>query len=360
MYRGKHIAVVCNYQLKTNRIGSMDRFFIAFDVACKAKGLTVAWFFPKSEQIALYKSINFYSNDNSSVEALFLNHIENNKTNYDYVFTHFTELFTPFYKKVKHTLNCKILAVDHMSRPIGGFPFKKRIKRKIKYFIYRNYIDTVIAVSQYIKNQNIKDYSVTLESKIKVVYNGIDAELFQDLKESTESTKVNFIVVSHLVSEKGIQDLLLALSKLDDETRSKINVDVYGAGIYKSVLLKLTDQYNLSNVVNFNGSIANVHSMYGQYDYMIQPTYMEAFSLSILESLFSKVPVITTSVGGNVEIIKDGINGYLFEPKQVEALKNILINICNNNLTLREYDIYDSIRSKFSLNTMVENYIKLL
>ncbi|GAA4975971.1 glycosyltransferase family 4 protein [Algibacter aquimarinus] len=360
MYKGKHIAVVCNYQLKHNRIGSMDRFFLAFDAACKTKGLSVHWFFPKSEQIEFYKNISFYSDNVSSVETLFLNHIEKRSHNYNYVFTHFIELFTPFYKKIRQQVNCKTFAVDHMSRPINGFPLKKKIKRKIKYLVYRNYIDKVVAVSHYIKNQNINDYSFTLKSKIEVIYNGIDTKLFNNSKQKQESEKINFIVVSHLVYEKGIQDLLLALNKLDEVTLSKINIDIYGEGIYKSVLLDLTDRYNLSHIISFKGSVANVYNMYWQYDFMIQPTYMEAFSLSILESLFSKVPVITTNVGGNVEIIQDGINGYLFIPKQVEVLKNIMKDICDNKVFLKDSDIYEEIRNEFALETMVDNYIKLL
>ena len=54
MHKGNHIAVVCNYQLKNNRIGSMDRFFIAFNKVCIDKGYIVDWFFPKSKAIELF------------------------------------------------------------------------------------------------------------------------------------------------------------------------------------------------------------------------------------------------------------------------------------------------------------------
>lgn len=362
MHKRNYIAVVCNYQLKNNRIGSMDRFFIAFNKACIDNGYIIDWFFPKSKKNELYHKVNLYSDSDSNIETLFLNHINTTKPNYNYVFTHFIELFTPFYKKVKDELDCKIIAVDHMSRPIDGFSLKKKVKRKVKYFMYGKYIDKVIAVSQYIKSQNLKDYSNSLKNKTDVIYNGINLELYgtQNQAKSKVSSKFNFIVVSHLVYEKGIQDLILALSKLDKEIFKRITVDVYGEGIYKSVLVDLVNASSLSDIFSFKGSVDNLYSMYVNYDYMIQPTYMEAFSLSILESLFSNVPVITTTVGGNVEIIKQGINGYLFEPKNREELKEILINICDNKLTLEESNIYDEIRRKYTLDIMVDNYLKLL
>ncbi len=340
----------------------MDRFFIAFNKACIEKGYVVDWFFPKSKKNELYDEINFYSDNDSSVEALFLNHINETEVSYNYVFTHFIELFTPFYKEVKSKLDCKIITVDHMSRPLGGFSLKKKIKRKIKYFMYNGYIDKVVAVSQYIKSQNLKDYSYGLKSKIDVIYNGIDVKLYHNSNQtgSKESSKFKFILVSHLVFEKGIQDLIRAVSKVEEKTQNNITIHIYGEGIYKSELMNLVNVLKLEDVFNFKGSVDNLYALYYEYDYMIQPTYMEAFSLSILESLFSNVPVITTAVGGNVEIIEDGVNGYLFEPKNIEELKDILISICDNKIRLEESNIYEEIRNEYTLDIMVDNYLKLL
>ena len=70
--------------------------------------------------------------------------------------------------------------------------------------MFGKYIDKVIAVSQYIKSQNLKDYSSKLKGKAEVIYNGIEVALYQTSNESKpkESSKLNFIVVSHLVYEK--------------------------------------------------------------------------------------------------------------------------------------------------------------
>jgi len=92
---------------------------------------------------------------------------------------------------------------------------------------------------------------------------------------------------------------------------------------------------------------------------MLQPTYMECFSLSILESLLSNVPVITTKVGGNAEVIIPGKNGWLFEATDVERLTEIIENILSGAFSIKE-DVYKEIEEKYSLELMVENHIKLL
>jgi len=60
----------------------------------------------------------------------------------------------------------------------------------------------------------------------------------------------------------------------------------------------------------FFGSSPKLNQIYSKYDYMIQPTYMECFSLSILESLSANVPVITTTVGGNEKVIVEDVNRF--------------------------------------------------
>jgi glycosyltransferase involved in cell wall biosynthesis len=362
MHKIIRIAVICNYQIKDNRIGSMDRFFLAFDKTCKTKGYAVDWFFPKSKKNEFYSEVNFYSDNDSSVECLFLNRLKNNNPEYNYVFTHFVELFTPFYKKLKQELNCKVFSVDHMSRPLGGFSFKKKLKRKLKYLMYGKYIDKIIAVSQYIKAENLKDFSNKLTKRIEVVHNGIDIDLYEirNRSKQKEVPSIKFIIVSHLVYEKGIQDLIQALNQLDSQLLNKISVDIYGEGVYEKTLLNLVNKFDLEDVINFKGSIPNVYSKYANYNYMIQPTYMEAFSLSILESLCSNVPVITTTVGGNLEVVKHGINGYLFEPKNINQLKELLIKVCNENLILGDSDFCAEIRNQYALDIMVDKYLKLI
>ena len=92
---------------------------------------------------------------------------------------------------------------------------------------------------------------------------------------------------------------------------------------------------------------------------MIQPTYMECFSLSILESLASNVPVITTTVGGNLEVVTHGINGFIFEPSDINALTELLKNILLGKLAITT-ETNSIIEHHFNLEQMVTNHINLV
>ena len=101
----------------------------------------------------------------------------------------------------------------------------------------------------------------------------------------------------------------------------------------------------------------------GSCDFGISPTLIENLSNAIIEGLFLNVPFVTFNVGGNVEIIKDGVNGFivpyldidtlidkavlLIEDRQIlKMMKNktssIINNIVNNDLVLKKYqEVFD-------------------
>ena len=359
----QHIAVVCNYILKPDRIGGMDRFFVAYDAAAKKRGFKISWFFSDYNAFEFYNQLDISSaKGKMNVELYFLDHLRQNPNKYTFLVTHFTSLCSSFYKKVKDNTSIqKIVVVDHNPRPLNGFPLKKQLKNRLKGWAYQKYIDLFIGVSNYTVDHIIKDLGSQVHKKTKCIYNGIDTSViqFKNTIEDSIEKPIKFIVVSHLRYSKGIQDLFEALGKLPESELRKITIVIYGEGPMKEMLIQQMNDVNLNEFVSFKGSSSNINNLLCQYDYLLQPTHMECFSLSILESLAANVPVITTTVGGNPEIIKDGKNGYLFEAKNIQQLKSILSEIINNKKGI-DGETRGLIESEFNLGQMVNNHINLL
>lgn len=353
----KNIAVVCNYVLRSDRVGGMDRFYKLYNQTLIEKGYNIDWYFTNYTPFSFFNEMNIYSAKGNSVEQLFIKKNSNKIKNYVVVVTHFTELCTSFYKDVNQLYpKAKVIAVDHNPRPLEGFSLKKRVKKRISGLLYGKYIHQFIGVSQYTVNHILKDYGFYLNKKTKVIYNGIDTRVFV---KSNKEFNNKFIVASHLRESKGIQDLLKALSLIQKEKLKGVIIDIYGEGPYEQKLIEITDEYNLKNVVFFKGSSSKLNELFCLYSYMIQPTYMECFSLSILESLSANIPVITTTVGGNLEIVQDGENGFIYEPGNFKALQKIL-----EEIILKEKKIVGDtsilIKEKYFLEKMVIKHIKLL
>ncbi len=342
-----------------NRVGGMDYFYWQFNKDIKNVGHQIDWFFPNLENHGEYSGLNIYSSENSSVESKFLEVIKNR--NFDYIFCHFLELCTPFFRKVKKQLpNCKIIAVDHNPRPLNGYSLKKRFEKRIKGFLFGKFIDFFVGVSDYTIKEIEKDFGKLLKSKLLVIFNGILIENIK-IRENRNSANLKFLTACHLRYSKGIQDLILAVNELSESIKTNLIIDVFGDGDYKIELLRLIHFYKVESNFNFKGNSANLGDVFQNYDYLIHPSYEETFGLVVVESLMANVPVITTeSPGGNVlNVIINEQNGFIFKPKNALALKNILEALISGRKGIQN-NVSSEIRNKYNLDMMVSNYLNLI
>lgn len=355
MTKSSKIAILCNYELLPERVGGMDYFFWMFDDKCKKNGIQIDWFFPNKSSHGEYDNLTVFDSNYQNVENYFLRFCSRNKTSYSHIITHFVELCTPFFYKIKPVSEAKIIVVDHNPRPLNGYPLKKKIEKKVKGILFSKYIDVFVGVSNYTVNEIIKDFGNHIKKKTIVVLNGLDILKFK--KKSDFFSNNKFIVVSHLRKEKGIQDLILAVKNLKSYD---FTIDIYGKGYFEAELKKMVQDFELQKIIKFKGSVNNLNEIYCNYDYLIHPSHGETFCYSVVESLFSNLPVITTKNQGNVlGLIVEKKNGFLFQEANINELKLIL-----KNIFIHKYHIVESWENrrlkKFSLEKMVENHFALV
>jgi glycosyltransferase involved in cell wall biosynthesis len=283
------------------RIGGMDHFFWRFDAECKMQGITVIWFFPNTASHGNYGKLAIIPSEEKSLERSFLSYFQAKNDRFSHIITHFLELCTPFFKKIKQKSGAQLIAIDHNPRPLKGYSFKKRFKKRLKGAIYSQYIDVFVGVSAYTVRELLRDFGRHIESKCCVVHNGI---VIENIAERTSIKQPpRFVVVSHLRKSKGIQDLIAAVSSLPEPIKNELKIDIYGEGPFENELKTLINGQKRVKNFRFLGSSDRISSVICQYDYLLHPTHMECFSLTLLESLAANVPVITTPVGGNLEVV---------------------------------------------------------
>jgi glycosyltransferase involved in cell wall biosynthesis len=359
MIKPQKIAVLCNYELLPERVGGMDYFFWMFDRQCKENNIQVDWFFPNQSNHGEYRRLTIFDSNYTALEDYFLNFCIINKTAYSHIVTHFLELCTPFFYKIKRLSNSSIIVIDHNPRPLKGYPIKKRIEKKVKGILFSRYVDFFVGVSKYSKIELIKEFGSQIEKKSIVVFNGLDTSKFKR-KENFISNN-QFIVASHLREDKGIQDLILAVKLLNSEFIFDFVIDIYGEGYYEEHLKKMIETFSLQKFFSFKGSVSNLHELYCNYDYLIHPTHGETFCYTVVESLLCDLPVITTYKHGNVlELVEENINGFLYEATQVNELKNILFKILNKDYKIDDSTEVNTRVNALTLEKMVENHLELV
>jgi glycosyltransferase involved in cell wall biosynthesis len=91
-------------------------------------------------------------------------------------------------------------------------------------------------------------------------------------------------------------------------------------------------------------------------DVLLVPSVAESFPMAILEALSMGKPVIASRVGGTSEVIREGVNGFLVEPKDTHSLMeklNILIHDENARGRLAR-NARETVINDFSVSGMIQ------
>lgn len=185
--------------------------------------------------------------------------------------------------------------------------------------------DRFIAISRAIE-EDILGMGVNPD-RITLIHNGLDISKF-GLPADGEQLKNNLglnpdlpivSVVARLHPVKGHEYFLQAARILLDRG-IKAQFLLVGDGIYRDRLEKMRTDLKLDQDVFMPGYYSPIEDIYGISDLVCLPSLMEGLGMVILEAMHFNVPVVASRVGGVPEIITDGVNGLLVEPRDPEGL----------------------------------------
>lgn len=127
------------------------------------------------------------------------------------------------------------------------------------------------------------------------------------------------VYVGRVTKEKGLDYLAKALETIPEHCR----ILVVGAGDYLQEMKAACGKQ-----VIFLGEQKDVYRYLFAGDFFIQPSLHENHSIALLEAAAAGIPMIATDVGGNAEIVHDGINGTLVPPGDAEKLREAICRFC--------------------------------
>lgn len=233
--------------------------------------------------------------------------------------------------------------------------FKKIIFAIIERFLSLK-TDLLINISN---NEQEKSLLFKLpKNKSKVIYNGIsETERNGEVDLTIDTSKINLLFVGRFDRQKGLDILLEYFNKYNDH-----NIDLYIVG---SGVLGNQDINIPQNVINL-GWIDNtkLDAYYQMFDAVIMPSRWEGFGLVAVEAMKNKKAVIVSNRGALPELVKERVNGFVFDLDNLESLKkifNIIDKELLRNLGETGYQIF---KKKFTSEIMnkqiVNEYKKIL
>ena len=173
-----------------------------------------------------------------------------------------------------------------------------------------------------------KEYFKTISTKpdVFVVENIVPKPSVK--KISKNDNKFHLLYLGLITEEKGIFDLVDVLYEHFDSFKDKLVLHIGGNGkTYK--LFELIKDYSLGEVIRYEGFVsgANKETLLSVCDALILPSYAEGLPVSILEAMAYGKPILSTPVGGIPEIVKDNVNGILFQPGDKDVMYNSICKL---------------------------------
>lgn len=191
-------------------------------------------------------------------------------------------------------------------------------------------LERVITVSQNSARSIEKAHGVSL-SRMTVVHNGIDTDLFRKSNGVPKEPNSLVLVNSGEQSVKGVPYLFQALRLLKDG--NNIRLTVVGSPVPDGQYLKLIRQYGIEDMVTFTGRVdpEELVKHYSVAEMCVVPSLYEGFGLPAAEAMSCGLPVVSTTGGALPEVIgRDGEAGLLVPPAQPEALASAIRTLLND------------------------------
>ncbi len=250
---------------------------------------------------------------------------------------------------------------------LDGTSLRPRLLRRLHAPMVQRYV----TVSKDLQNYLIQRIGVP-PSRITQIYNGVDTERFVPAKLKPGGVmpesfyghdKVVIGTVGRLQPIKDQMTLVRGFARalsLEPALRALARLAIVGSGPLREALLACVEQERLNDFVWMPGARDDVAQVLQCMDVFVLPSLNEGISNTILEAMASGLPIVASAVGGNLELVEQGVNGTLVPSRDPVAL----------GLALKRYLLDAEMRRRqghasrrramnyFSIEAMVSAYVQ--
>lgn len=217
---------------------------------------------------------------------------------------------------------CKFINTSH-----NTFTNKKLLTR----FSYKN--ASLITCGEMVKKNLVEVYKLP-ENQITVIHNAVkpfDGRIINDsiIEKYHDDGMIVIGNIGRLSEQKGMKYFIEAAEIISKEYR-QVRFVIVGDGEKKQELKTLVNEKKLQDVVLFLGYRNDIQNIMSQLDLIVLSSLWEGLPLTPIEAYSVGKTVIGTAVDGTPEIIRDGIDGYLVEPRNSVQLAKKMNELIEN------------------------------
>lgn len=196
---------------------------------------------------------------------------------------------------------------------------------------------------------------------IRVIYNGVRWERFETLPAVTRPEGRCVIgIVGRLEPQKDHRTCLEAFARLQS-VMPNVTLRVVGDGSLRHELEQQAAALGVLDHVEFVGTTRDLATVLSGLDLLVVSSTREGCANVILEAMVAGIPVVATTVGGNPELIEDGVSGLLVPARQPDALANAVHRVLDDHALAQAlaHHARERVAERFSVDVMVQAYDQL-
>ena len=196
-----------------------------------------------------------------------------------------------------------------------------------------NQSDVVTAVSNSLRSDTYSLFNI--KKKIKMIPNFVDIKKFKKQhkdhfkKAICPNGERLMVHISNFRKVKRVQDVISVFCKVSEKMPVKLLL--VGDGPERSEMEKMTRETCSIQDIRFLGKMSNVEEILSVCDLFIMTSEKESFGLAALEAMACQVPVISTNVGGLLELNQNGITGYTCNVGDIEDMTKKTLHVLNED-----------------------------
>lgn len=164
-------------------------------------------------------------------------------------------------------------------------------------------------------------------NKIRIHYHGINLSRFKYCERDSAEAPIRILFVGNLSDRKGVEDVLSAFARIASQY-SGVQLRYVGSGQLRARLEQLTLSWGLEGRVSFAGFVRheelpvefnNAH-IFCHPSRMLKSGDKEGIPGTIVEAMATGLPVVTTRHAGIPEMVRDGVDGFIVNERDVPAI----------------------------------------
>lgn len=281
---------------------------------------------------------NPFSKQNFTAYKMLKKVIDSEQYNVIHCHTPVGGVITRLAARSAHKRGTSIIYTAHGFHFYKGSPFKNwMIYYPIEKFMSR-YTDCLVVLNQ-------EDYNIAVKNKfrakkiIKIDGVGVDLDRFhvisneekKSLREEYGFKESDYIIiyVAEFIERKNHAFFINCLPHLIASIPN-LKVVFAGDGITKDSCIELSNSLELQHVVHFLGYRRDIDKLYPQADILVTSSKQEGLPINVLEGMASGLPIVCTRIRGHVDVVKNDLNGYLFDINDSNQFKNCIIKLYDN------------------------------